>query len=286
MGITIKTPKLEMEIRLVSIDSLYIHEETIPDALEQLKQELGAEQVLRHPMIVDSKTLVVLDGMHRVAALRDLGCRLAPVCLVDYQNASIQLFAWYREFEGKCPLPVFANSLSEQLSLELRKTSTDDAIALVNSRSAIAALALGNQAFLLTMSKYKPIKEVYDQISRIESFAKQSGYQIHYSTKLDALKNIRNKIRTGLIVPALSKEEVIECALNQELFTQKATRHVVPARPLFVNVPLPWLKSIDINKANQKLVDYLNKKQIVEQDPGIIINGRRYEERAYIFTDP
>jgi hypothetical protein len=112
------------------------------------------------------------------------------------------------------------------------------------------------------------------------------NYQILYSAGIDALESVRKRIRVVLIVPALTKDEVIESALNHKLFIQKTTRHLVPARPLFVNVPLSWLEYSDLNSANQKFAAYLKKKHIVEQDSGTVINGRRYEERAYIFTDP
>lgn len=286
MGVTIETPQLTMEIKLVSIESLFIHEETIPAALTQLKQELIAEKVLHHPMIVDRKTRVVLDGMHRVAALRGLGYKLAPVCLVDYQNPEIQLTAWFREFKGEVNFSNFVKSLSKQRSLDIAPTTTDIAFAQVESRKVIAALALGTKAYLFTKSPPPPIKEAYDTIAKIESVACGVGYQILYSTRIDALKTIQDRIRPVLIVPALTKAEVVKSALNHELFIQKTTRHLVPARPLFVNVPLSWLESIDLNNANQKLATYLKNKQIVKQDSGTVINGRRYEERAYIFKDP
>ena len=285
MGVIIETPKLLMEIKLVSIDSLFIHEETIPSALEQLKQDLIDEKVLHHPMIVDRKTLVVLDGMHRVAALRSLSYKLAPVCLVDYQNPTIELSAWYREFQGESDFSHFVESLSKQLSMDLKTTTSDDAIEQVNSRNAIAALAFGTQAYLLTKDNVLPIKEVYDEIAKIESLARQLNFQILYSAGVDALKSIQQGIRSVLIVPALTKSEVVESALNHKLFIQKTTRHLVPARPLFVNVPLSLLKYTDLNKANQRLADHLKNKHIIKQDSGTIINGRRYEERAYVFTD-
>ncbi|MDO8124518.1 MAG: hypothetical protein Q6364_09085 [Candidatus Hermodarchaeota archaeon] len=286
MGVTIETPHLKMEIKLVSIESLFIHEETIPAALKKLKQELIDEKVLHHPMIVDRETLVVLDGMHRVAALRGLGYQLAPVCLVDYQNPEIQLTAWFREFEGEVNFSNLVKSLPTKLSLDLVPTTTDIAFEQVESRKAIAALAQGTKAYLFTKPTALPIKETYDEIAKIESVTCGMSFQIVYSAGIDAIKTIQNRIRPVLIVPALTKTEVINSALNHELFIQKTTRHLVPARPLFVNVPLSWLEILDLNKANQKLAAYLKRKQIVKQDSGTVINGRRYEEHAYIFTDP
>ncbi len=89
-----------------------------------------------------------------------------------------------------------------------------------------------------------------------------------------------------LVVPPLTKKEVVESALQHQLFAQKTTRHVVPARPLFINVPIAWLQTTNLEDANQQLYAHLNSKQILKKEPGSIIDGRRYEERAYLFSDP
>ncbi len=285
MGVIIDTPQLFMEIKLVSIESLFTHEETIPSALEQLKQELISEQILKHPIIVDSKTLVVLDGMHRVAALRNLGFLLVPVCLVDYQNPAIELFAWYREFDGEPSFTELINEIQAKRAFTFRLTSTIRANKVVKTRKVMAALANGDEAFSLRPQTELTIKAIYDEISEIEILAQTIGFHLIYSTESDAMKSLRSESRPVLIVPSLSKEEVITSALKKELFTQKTTRHVVPARPLFVNIPLSWLKQSNVKKANDQLCDYLKTQQIVKKEPGSIINGRRYEEYSYLFSE-
>ena len=286
MGVIIETPQLSMEIKLVSIESLFIHEETISEELEKLKRDLIAAQVLKHPMIVDSSTLVVLDGMHRVAALKSLGCQLAAVCLVDYQNPEIELLAWHREFTGNINFNELVTATSQKCHCNLIPTTIDKAFENVKNRTADVAFANGNSAHLLNFPNISSIKTVYDEISKIEIRARALGYDLIYSTESDAIESIHSAIRPVLIVPSLTKEEVIEWALKNEVFTHKTTRHVVPARPLYVNVPLPWLKQSNLNKANQKLKKYLENKRIIEKETGAIINGRRYEEHCYIFTDP
>ena len=157
MGVIIETPQLSMEITLVSIESLFIHEETIPKELEKLKRDLIAAQVLKHPMIVDASTLVVLDGMHRVAALKDLGCQLAPVYLVDYQNPAIELLAWHREFSGNINFGEFERTLSKNGPFNLIPTSIDNAFENVKLRKADVALANGNSAYLLNFPNVSSI---------------------------------------------------------------------------------------------------------------------------------
>ncbi len=285
MGIIIDAPQLRMEIKFVSIESLFKHEKTIPTALEQLKQELLDEQILKHPIIVDADTYVVLDGMHRVAALEKLECKIAPVSFVDYQNTAIELFAWYREFDGNLPFSNLLETITLEGKYDQLKISSIQAYKVVNTRDAMTALANGKTAFALIPKISLTIKEIYDKIAAIEVFAQKMGYSVIYSTEADALKSIESGNRPVLIVPSLTKDEVVHYALQHQLFAQKTTRHVVPARPLFTNVPLSWLKTANLKKANKQLFAYLNSKQIIKKDPGSIIDGRRYEEPAYVFSD-
>jgi hypothetical protein len=285
MGVVIETPQLFMEITLVSIESLFIHEETIPSALKELSEQLVAEQVLKHPIIVDSDTRVVLDGMHRVAALKSLNFKLMPVCLVDYHNPAIKLFAWYREFDNNTPYTEFFKIISAETSFSLHSSYSEMAFDLVKNRKVVAAFAKGEKCYLVNSSKPLSIREIYDEISKIETLAEQLGYHLFYSTESDANESIQSGSRLVLIVPSLTKEEVLESALEKKIFAQKTTRHVVPARPLFVNIPLSWLNQSNLSEANQKLKEHLERKQIIKRDPGAIINGRRYEESAYLFTD-
>jgi hypothetical protein len=136
----------------------------------------------------------------------------------------------------------------------------------------------------LTPQNSSTIKEVYDIIAEIERLAQGKGFKIIYSTETDALESLQSERRPVLIVPSLTKEEVVESALQHILFAHKTTRHVVPARPLFTNIPLSWLKEENLEDANQQLFTHLKSKRIIKKEPGSIIDGRRYEERAYIFT--
>ena len=56
--------------------------------------EIRADGFLRKPILVEARHFVILDGHHRVEALRVLGCTRIPVYLVDYENAGITLTTW------------------------------------------------------------------------------------------------------------------------------------------------------------------------------------------------
>jgi len=89
---TILAEKSNPKIVLLPIDALKPHEKGSPLYLELLKQEILRDNILKYPIIVDEKTNVILDGMHRWLALKSLGYTLIPVILVDaFNNPKIRV---------------------------------------------------------------------------------------------------------------------------------------------------------------------------------------------------
>jgi len=85
-GIPIKT-----RICLADISSLKAHERIDSIRLKALKDEIYFDGIIKKPIVVDEKTNVIIDGHHRVEALKLLGCMRIPVCYVDYTRDEINL---------------------------------------------------------------------------------------------------------------------------------------------------------------------------------------------------
>jgi len=79
----------ELRVRLVDISELKGHERTDECRLKALKDEIESDGILKKPIVVDERTRVILDGHHRVEALRLLGCSRIPVCFVNYASEKI-----------------------------------------------------------------------------------------------------------------------------------------------------------------------------------------------------
>ena len=76
---------------LVDLAALKEHEEIRPDYLEQLKDEILSDGILKMPIAVDKTTYIILDGHHRLHALKKIGCKRIPVILFDYQSPEIEV---------------------------------------------------------------------------------------------------------------------------------------------------------------------------------------------------
>jgi len=87
------------DICFIDLEALKEHEEIRPDYLEQLKNEILSDGFLKMPIAVDKKTYIILDGHHRLHALKKIGCKKIPVILFDYQSPEIEVIPW-REDEN------------------------------------------------------------------------------------------------------------------------------------------------------------------------------------------
>jgi len=81
-------------ITLVPIDALRQHEEILNENLMRVQRELVRDGMIKDPIIVDQRTMVILDGHHRYNALKRMGYKYIPVYFVDYSSDYIAVAAW------------------------------------------------------------------------------------------------------------------------------------------------------------------------------------------------
>ena len=89
-----------IKIGAEDLSRLYLHEETVHHALQKLVKAFKKSKFQYHPIIVDEKSKVILDGMHRASAMKELGYPRVAVCFVDYFSKLIEVKNWYRVFIG------------------------------------------------------------------------------------------------------------------------------------------------------------------------------------------
>ena len=284
---TIYHEKLSLHLKIVDINSLFLHEETIPEMLEKLAAEIRMDETLRHPVIVDEESFVVLDGMHRVAALKLLSCRRIPACLVNSKSPSISVGAWYRTITAANDYSI--DKMLEEMSslgfnIERVYLEPDDKI---GKNDIVAAIKTRENTYLICHS-FGNLKQAYDYIKLIENRLKQLNFKVNYDTEADSFKKLKEGIVDAvLLTPKLSKDEIVKTALSGEVFAHKATRHIIPARPLYVNVPLGLLilENLSLKQANEEFRKMLMKKKLKMIPAGSFIENRRYEEDVYLFED-
>lgn len=276
----IEGQELKLSIALVETEKLILHEQVIPASLEKLRNNIKTEKILQAPVIVDTNSLVILDGMHRVTALKSLGCRYTPVCLVDYDSQEIKLDRWCRTFRGSISID---DIIAQAQRLGVVATLCEDEN---YDESKILIVADGTSYQLIP--PLHDIEYEFSIVSKIEAWAINNGVKVGHETYQDAVSHLKQgKLSIILCPPKVNKNQVIEVTQKGKVFTPKATRHMIPARPMGLNIPLSILQdpNITVEEANELLSQHLNRKKLKRIPPGEIIYNRRYEEEVFIFLD-
>jgi len=275
----IKHKELDLRICLLSSDMLLLHEETIPDRVTELKKSFVDEGVVKDPIIVDANSHVVLDGMHRVAALRDLNCTCIPVCEVDYDDPSIRVGVWYRTLSGGVHLSQLQKALSS-CGIETVKASVD-AVTMAET-PLLAVLFADGGCLRMDATGWR----VFEVLKVGERCVRVLGFSVSFETERDALESLVSRKTDAIVtLPRIDKALVREAGLSGRLLPHKVTRHVIPARPLSVNVPLNMLTGGDstLKEANEEFVSSLRARRMTQRPSGAVIESRRYEEETFIF---
>lgn len=278
MPFKLEASGFEFEICIFRIEDLNLHEEIIESLLESLADSIEEEGVIRDPVAVDEDTKVVLDGMHRVTAIKMLGYDKIPVCCVDYQDPRVKVGTWSRVFRG-----LSINSLLDfckDLGFEVEVCDLGKINEILSDRRFEVILASQDECYSLSRG-FDSIKEIYESASEIEKSLKVEGFTPEYRVE----EGIPNKLGSediALVVPPAKKEEVIDVATSGAMFPHKMTRHVIPARPMRINLPLDYLKE-DIQEVDRRLSDRLKEREVEHILPGSIFEGRKYEEELLVF---
>jgi L-serine kinase (ADP) len=278
----ITSSKLSFRISMVNLDELKPHEEVIDPVVGSLANDVLEEGELRDPLVVDQEDYVILDGMHRFNSLRLLKCRFVPCCLVDYDNPLITVGAWFRLFAVDEAERVAERLLRDAgLHYSLRKVE----LAKVSNNSQTIMLTKTSAAFSLPDST--DLFQLARTAANLEKTMVKNGHAVTYSPETTALQKLQsNDLSLIISVPIFSKQQIREFGVMGHLLPHKTTRHVIPSRPLRVDVPLKMLTDPTISReeADRKLGELLAQKHVERKPPGSIVDGRRYEEELLIFT--
>ncbi len=274
---TIEGDGIQLDIALVEIEELLLHEETISGRLDALKEEIERAGILKSPVIVGKESLVLLDGAHRVEALRSLGCRFMCTCLVDYLSPEIKVDRWCRVISSPIAIEDFISRFGD-LGVIARAGGSPG--------GGASLLLMLEEGYYEMAAHGEGIVSSFATVTSIESWLRKNGHAIRYETEREAVKMLeRREVGFVFCPPAIEKHQVLETVKSGRVFPPKATRHIVPARPFGVDVPLVLLRDgvISVEEANRRLSKMLELKSLRRVPPGYRWGSRLYEEAVYLF---
>jgi hypothetical protein len=285
----IETEKLKLTLEIVPVSTLLSHEEVLPHSAKKLILEFKNLASLQNPIIVDENH-IVLDGNHRVHAFRTLQFKFIPVCKIDYFNRRTQLRYWFRLL-GNLKRFDLVWGIIESLGGALH--SQPDLLTLrkaLEEKCLACGFQYKNECVLVDFPEAEvcDAADAYDIIQKIQDELTAQGVTLDYipcnavqeDTFLCELKPDQGVLWT----PQITKQMVVDSAKNKKVFAPKTTRHVIPVRPLNVNVPGQWFReNLTLEEINCKFSAFLKEKRMKRFSPGMVLDGRYYEEELIVF---
>ena len=230
-------PRLEM----LATDALMLHEECDPRRVENLCQRIREDAHLKHPPIVaalpGTARFVVLDGANRTMALRAMGIPHVVAQLVSYGDPGVELSTWHHVVAGM-PLAEFEAGLTRVDELQLHDCSLEQARAAIATGDAVAYIVCASgvrRVYSENRSSSRDIRLLNDLVGvykgRADIFRASNDIweiQAPYYPGITAL----------IVFPPYSPADIMSLVRRGEKVPTGVTRHAIPNRALYINIPL------------------------------------------------
>lgn len=287
----LKSENLDLQLEIVPVSTLIQHEEIIAKVSRRLTMEFANLTYLRHPVIVE-KNNIVLDGNHRVTVFKNLDFRFIPVCRIDYFNRCVKLRYWFRVLKNLND-PMTLTSLIQEMDGRLVTLPTKDALVdALATHDFSLGIQQGSCFHFVRFSNRQVADAVtsYQVLEKLQNRLTKQNVTLQYVPCESILgDDLCDAVDPGDVIiwtPQIGKDMIVTAARNDRIFAPKTTRHLIPARPLNINIPGNWLKEdVSLEDINKRLLDHLAAKRIRKFGPGQVINGRFYGEKLFVFYD-
>jgi hypothetical protein len=281
----------QLELEVVPVESLFPHEETLPELADKLSLEFKNFANLESPIIID-RSNVVLDGNHRLFVFKKLGFKYISVCRIDYLDDRAQLRYWFRLFRNIRDLGVLKRVVTE-MNGDIEQVGDRDGLekALgerhfscgIQKQGLYALIHFGGDVVKDAVDAYAVLRKVQERLIRDDVTFDYIPCQYVYSRKFCEMLKADELI---VWTPRITKDMLITSVKMGKVFAPKSTRHLIPARPLNVNVPSRWFKEdLSLKEINHRFTGFLENKDFRRVGPGQVVGGRYYGEDLFVFFD-
>lgn len=269
----IEATDLELTLTLQPIPKLWPHEHVDEPHVDALERDIREAQLLRNPIITARDSNVVLDGMHRLQSLRRLGSANAPVCQVPYHNPAVSVGSWSRRYgpTATAVISTIVERLEDRgVTVSSRNgTPSADQLALITDEETytIAPPSAGFASFI------EPIQLI------VETFQTHGhGPTLHPASDGSVSPD------GGVVVrpPPPSKDAVIRAATEGPLLPPNTSRHVIPSRPIGLDVPLSLLDR-PLDAGRRSLDEHVRTREVDKRQPDATRSTPRYTEELLVF---
>jgi len=285
----IETKDLKLQLEVVPVESLIQHEGILPHVADKLILEFKNWANFQDPIII-GENFIILDGHHRAHAIKKLKFKHIPVCKIDYFHQTIQLRRWFRLLENVKDVEIMKKTV-EAMKGTLRQVDDKKVLEKVMEKNK---LNFGIQwgSFYASIGFHEDVVNdtvsAYDILEKIQTELIRKGTKLRYIPCQSVYEyQSHDKLKEGKMIiwtPQITKEMVMDAVKEEKVFAPKTTRHLIPARPINMNIPSYWFKeNISLKEINRRFVEFLKGKKIKRFGPGQVIDGRHYGEDVFVF---
>lgn len=236
------------DLRVVSLESLILHEQMDERRAPPLVSALHSDGVLRNPPIVHPvsdrvERYVVLDGANRTTAFRMLGIPHILVQVVHAGNTIVRLETWNHVLSC-LSAEELVQALERYPDLAIIASDLERADYNVSSGASLAYLSLPDGRALEVVGETRPLGwRVQNLNALVASYQTLCRLSRTTARKALGLEAVFPEISGLVVFPRFEQEEVITAASAGWLLPAGLTRFVISPRALRVNYPLDQLAS-------------------------------------------
>jgi hypothetical protein len=254
------------KIKIIPLSSILLHEGVVEDWTEKLSTNIDHDGIVKNPIIVTQFEghYIALDGMHRVTALKALGCRDVVVYEVDYDDPSIGLFGWDALILDHCPDRPLLRAYAQQEGLQLiEHRDFPGAVKNIQEhRACFGILTRDDRVYEMRLPEERRNLDVLIRaLKGFESALDRRHLRVIYVADDQSEATFRQHARAESLFkrPFFTKEEVVRRTIEGKILPRKSTRHLFPLRPLRIDIDFILLKEeIDLETKNRLLQARLN----------------------------
>lgn len=219
-------------LQVIETERICLHEEHESTRLSETCAALCEDGVLRHPPLakrMEDGRYLILDGAHRTAALRQIGCRWIPVQVVD--RGDFQLEAW----DHIVPMGTWVYGLLNDSSLcwETERKESGNVAELIYSN--------GKRLFLYPRENPNELYEKLKAWHRIVG-AYSSKYAVRRIAQGSSVP-LPDEGTVCLRYPVYTIDEIENIVASGQVMPAGVTRFLVSGRLLNLRIPISLLNN-------------------------------------------
>lgn len=276
--IAVRAGQTTIRLSIVPIEDIRPHERTIPPLLGSIMNNMRRTGYQRDPILIDERSHLALDGMHRLKSLKLLGARYAACALFNASDDSVKVERWLRTFIA--PDKSLVDSIVKKFGMTWCS----------NFRSAIKKVESGKSKIALVSrddcysgGKEMKISDVYRKIGEVDTICEKNHLDLHFLTEAERF-HLFSSGSVEMLYPAkLSKPQIAKFAARLELLPHKTTRYIVPVRPMGLCFPLSSLQEESLSQCDKTLERIVKLSKATLERKNVWYEGRRYSEHLAIF---